>query len=94
MYAAYIVRRTQIYLEDDQHKRLADKALADGVTVSAVIRQAIDNELSRPEDDVQWRERWRQAVNETAGIAPYLPDGVTYVDEVRDEERRRRAQER
>ena len=57
-------------------------------------RWAIDKELSRPEDDVQWRETWRQAVEETAGIAPYLPDGVTYVDEVRAEERRRRAQER
>lgn len=80
----YIVRRTQIYLDEDQGTRLGDRATAEGVTRSTVIRRAVDEYLARQERDPEaWRERWREAVNATAGIAPHLPDGVTYVDDLR-----------
>jgi len=43
----YIMRRTQIYLDDDQDRRLAARARADGTTKSALIRAAIDQFLAR-----------------------------------------------
>ncbi len=46
MYSAYIVRRTQIYLEDDQAKAMASRARRRGVTASHVIREAIDDYLA------------------------------------------------
>jgi hypothetical protein len=42
MYTAYIVRRTQIYLDEEQDRRLARRARAEGVTKSRLIRRAID----------------------------------------------------
>ncbi len=91
MYAMYTMRRTQIYLGDDQHGELARRAAAAGVTVSEIIRGAIDDVLEQAEPDEEWRSRWRQAVADTAGIAPYLPEGTAFVDEMRAEERRRRS---
>lgn len=41
------MRRTQIYLEEDQDRRLQARARADGTTKSAVIREAIDQFLKR-----------------------------------------------
>lgn len=41
------MRRTQIYLDEEQDRRLAARARADGITKSAVIRQAIDQFLRR-----------------------------------------------
>ena len=64
--------------------RLDERAAGEGVTRSTVIRRAVDQYLARDERDaVEWKRRWRDAVAKTAGIAPYLPDGATYVDEVR-----------
>ena len=48
MYASYIVKRTQIYLGDDQAARLRSVAKARQRTVSEIIREAIDEKLSRP----------------------------------------------
>ncbi len=49
------MKRTQIYLEDDQDRRLQARARADGTTKSAVIRAAIDQFLKRRSrrDDVR-----------------------------------------
>ncbi len=91
MYALYTMRRTQIYLGEEQHAELARRAAAAGITVSQLIRGAIDDVLDQAEPDEQWRSGWRQAVAATAGIAPYLPEGTVYVDEMRAEERRRRS---
>lgn len=44
---AYIVRRTQIYLDEDQDRRLQARASAAGVTKSALIREAIEQFLKR-----------------------------------------------
>ena len=64
--------------------------------MSEIIRGAIDDVLSRAGvqqagPDEEWQSRWQQAVAYTAGIAPYLPDGIAYVDGARAEERRRRS---
>jgi predicted transcriptional regulator len=39
------MKRTQIYLDDDQVRRLQARARAEGTTRSAVIREAIDQFL-------------------------------------------------
>ena len=81
---SYIVHRTQIYLDDNQTARLDQRAAAEGVTRSTVIRRAVDDYLAGAEDDqVAWRARWRQAVAQTAGIAPHLADGDHYVQQLR-----------
>lgn len=41
------MRRTQIYLDEDQDRRLQARARADGITKSALIREAIDQFLKR-----------------------------------------------
>ena len=42
--------RTQIYLTDEQRARLAERAQAKGVPMSALIRDAIDAWLSEDDD--------------------------------------------
>ena len=43
----YIMRRTQIYLDEEQDRRLQARANASGVTKSALIREAIEQFLKR-----------------------------------------------
>lgn len=89
MYDSYIMKRTQIYLEDGQAKELAHRARTRGVTSSHVIREAIDKYLAEPEDEAEKLARFRAALDETFGIAPYLPPGDEYVEELRRADRRR-----
>lgn len=78
------MRRTQIYLDDDQTARLDERAAAQGVTRSLVIRRAVEDYLTREEHDKSdWRGQWHKAVRKTAGIARYLPEGATYVEALR-----------
>jgi predicted transcriptional regulator len=80
----YIMHRTQIYLDDDQTVRLDRRAAAEGATRSMVIRRAVDEYLTREEQDAsRWRERWGNMVEETAGIAPHLEEGAAYVEGIR-----------
>ena len=83
MYAAYIMRRTQIYLDEEQEQALAARASATARTKSALIREAIDAFLSAPEREDAELARFRDAVRAAAGVAPYLPDGRTYVEQLR-----------
>lgn len=92
MYTTYIVRRTQIYIGDDQDRLLDERAESLGTTKSAVIRDAIDAFLlPSPSARDAGVERLRAAVREAAGIADYLPSGSRYVDDLRgaDAERER-----
>lgn len=89
MYAPYIARRTQIYLDDDQDRQLADRARQVGRTKSALIRDAIDAYLSPATNGGSALASLRAAVKEAAGAAPYLPAGVDYVEELRAVERER-----
>jgi predicted transcriptional regulator len=84
------VHRTQIYLPDQQTARLDERAGAGGVSRSVLIRRAVDQYLTREELDTDaWRTRWREAVQRTAGIAPHLPDGATYVERIREVDAKR-----
>jgi len=78
------MHRTQIYLPDEQTARLDERAGVEGVSRSALIRRAVDGYLASGElDAASWRTRWREVVQRTAGIAPHLPAGADYVEDVR-----------
>jgi metal-responsive CopG/Arc/MetJ family transcriptional regulator len=83
-------RRTQIYLDESQTEKLDERAAAEGTSRSTLIRRAIDAYLSQElQDAAAWRGQWREAVAETAGIAPHLEDGVEYVEKLRRAEAER-----
>jgi len=78
------MNRTQIYLDDEQTARLDERAAAEGTSRSMVIRQAVDKYLSEEQQSsAAWRAKWKEALERTAGIAPYLQDGVEYVEDIR-----------
>lgn len=77
------MRRTQIYLDDDQHALLDERAADLGTTKSEVIREAIDRYLGRGQDVDAAAARWRAAVTESFGAAPGLDDGATYTARLR-----------
>lgn len=83
MYAVYIVKRTQIYLEEAQDERLTERAAAIGTTKSDLIREAVDAYLGGPDDDRSELLAFRMAVRSAAGTVSRLPDGSRYVDAVR-----------
>lgn len=95
MYISYIVRRTQIYLDDDQDRRLTDRSRQVGRTRSALIRDAVDAYLDPAAGANGELARLRAAVKEAAGAAAHLAPGVDYVEELRATERgRQRAHDR
>jgi predicted transcriptional regulator len=78
------MNRTQIYLDDEQTARLDERAAAEGTSRSMVIRRAVDTYLSEAEQSAAaWKAQWREALDRTAGIAPYLQEGTEYVEEIR-----------
>jgi predicted DNA-binding protein len=83
MYVAYIMKRTQIYLDESQDERLAQRARAAGTTKSDLIREAIDAYLAGPADKRAELEAFRAAVRAAAGSVPRLPPGDRYVEELR-----------
>jgi predicted DNA-binding protein len=89
MYDMYIMRRTQIYLDEEQDRRLAERARATGRTKSDLIREAVNRLLDEPLSEEEELARFRAAANAAFGIAPYLEDGATYVRKLRDIDRRR-----
>ena len=83
MYIPYIVKRTQIYLEESQDERLAKRAALTGTTKSDLIREAIDAYLTGPPGDRARLEAFRSAVRAAAGSVPRLPSGRRYVEGIR-----------
>ena len=90
MYAAYIMRRTQIYLGEQQDALLGARASATGTTKSALIRDAIDafltGEATSAASEVA---RMRAAVAGAAGVSAGLPSGARYVEGIRAEDAER-----
>jgi hypothetical protein len=43
--------RTQLLLEDDVHRRLREMAAQRGISMGALIREAVDEKLSRAQDE-------------------------------------------
>ena len=87
MYSSYIMKRTQIYLDVDQDRRLAARARAAGATKSTLIREAIESYLSRPEEEARQLAEFRTAVDDLVRQPIALADGRAYVDELRRSDR-------
>lgn len=93
------MKRTQIYVDEEQDESLAKRAAAAGVTKSTLIREAIDAYLRGSPDERLHLDQFRAAVRAAAGSADYLSDGKSYVEALRaldvgrqeEIERRRRA---
>jgi hypothetical protein len=45
-----LTRRTQLLLDDDLHRRLREIAIQRGISLGALIREAIDEKLSSVQD--------------------------------------------
>jgi predicted transcriptional regulator len=89
MYDPYIVHRTQIYLDDEQERALAERARRLGATKSALIREAIDGYLTPASAERRGLAQLRAAVAEASGCAAYLPAGEQYVEQLRSADRAR-----
>ncbi len=84
MYAVYTVKRTQIYLDEDQDRRLAKRAEAWGTTKSELIRQAVDDFLDREDEEAAALARLKQTVRELYQRPPSGgPSGAETVEEIR-----------
>ena len=81
------MKRTQIYLDDEQDRRLAERAAAARRTKSELIREALDTYLDRPTRDERRLAEFRAAADAAFGTAPYLPED--YVERLRDVDRTR-----
>jgi plasmid stability protein len=46
-----LTHRTQLLLDDDLHRRLRETAAQRGISMGALIREAVDEKLSRVQDD-------------------------------------------
>lgn len=78
------MRRTQIYLDQEQAVRLDERAAAEGTSRSTVIRRAVDAYLAQENRDAAvWQAQWKEALEKSAGVAPYLGAGSEYVEEIR-----------
>lgn len=83
MYTSYIVKRTQIYLDERQAAELGRRAAVRGTTASKMIREAIDQYLAGPDEEADRLARFGAALDATFGAAPYLEAGAAYVDRLR-----------
>jgi hypothetical protein len=73
------MKRTQIYITEDQDRRIAARAEDAGVSKAEVIRRLLDGGL-RIDDGMESRMR---AVEETFGIVPEAPDWPEWLAAVR-----------
>lgn len=86
---SYIVKRTQIYIEEEQDRWLAARAGESGRTKSELIREAVDAYASGPSAEVAQAERFRASLEGTFGIARYLPAGAEHVRKLRQADEKR-----
>jgi predicted DNA-binding protein len=86
------MRRTQIYLGEEQDALLEARARATGTTKSALVRDAIDAYLSDNDSSAATAvNRMRAALADAGGIASDLPSGAAYVEALRAEDADRAA---
>ena len=82
MHTTYIMRRTQIYITDEQAHLLESRSRTGGKTISELIRTAIDDTY-RPRRTLSRADRARLA-RETAGAWRDFPEtGRHYVERLR-----------
>jgi predicted DNA-binding protein len=96
MYVPYIMKRTQIYLDLDQDRRLASRATAGGTTKSILIREAIESYLSTADDDAGRLKAFHSALDAVERAPAALERGDVYVERLRtaDEEVREATERR
>ena len=92
MYVSYIMKRTQIYLDLDQDRRLAKRATTAGTTKSTLIREAIESYLTSSDDDASRLKQFRSALDAIERSPVDLGDGRAYVERVRADDADRRAE--
>jgi hypothetical protein len=85
MYDPYIMRRTQIYLDEAQADVLSRRARSIGTTSSHLIREAVAGYLAAidRDDDSIILARQRAAIEAAFGTLSRLPDSGTYLASVR-----------
>ena len=92
------MKRTQIYLDVEQDRRLARHAMTTGSTKSTLIREAIESYLTDAESDAGRLARFRAALDVAERAPASVEDGRAYLERIRaadearqeDIERRRR----
>ena len=86
VYTLYIMRRTQIYLTDDQMRTLERRSRSTGTTVSQLIRLAIDEVYASGRR--MTRAEKIQIARRTAGAWKAFPEsGAAYVERIRGSRR-------
>ena len=82
MYAVYIMKRTQIYLSDEQGRLLAALSRSTGQTISELIRAAIDRAYAGNRG--LSRDARLRLARATAGAWADFPEsGAEYVERIR-----------
>ena len=82
MYNAYIMRRTQIYLTEEQGRLLEGRSRATGRTISQLIREAIDSAYAR-RPETNRAEQVRLARRVAGSWAERDETGAEYVERIR-----------
>lgn len=86
MYVTYIMRRTQIYLTEEQGRLLEGRSKATGSTISELIRAAIDSVYSRRRA-LSRTERVRLARASAGSWKGFPETGAEYVERIRGSRR-------
>jgi len=86
MYDTYIMRRTQIYLTDEQGRTLERRRRVTGSSVSELIRAAIDAAYSRRRS-MGKAERVRVARSTAGSWKEFAETGADYVERIRGSRR-------
>ena len=86
VYNSYIVRRTQIYLTEEQRRLLEGRRRATGHTVSQLIRAAIDDAFRRGRQ-LSRADRLRIARKTAGAWAGVRETGAEYVERIRGSRR-------
>ena len=73
------MRRTQIYITDEQERRIAARAADAGVSKAAVIRRTLDEGLGIDDG----REERQRAIRASAGAIPDAEDWPQWLRAVR-----------
>jgi hypothetical protein len=82
MYDPYIMRRTQIYLTDEQGQLLERRSQATGQTISQLIREAVDAAYAGGRQ--RGRAERAALARRTAGAWSEFPEtGADYVERLR-----------
>lgn len=82
MYVSYIMRRTQIYLTEEQGRLLESRSKATGSTVSQLIRTAVDSVYSRRRAMTR-AQAVRLARSAAGSWKAFAETGEEYVERIR-----------